>query len=57
MDLIIYYLNNGAWISISWLEGNTVQVVKSIAIAMEMSWNTKGFITKTATINSYNNEK
>jgi hypothetical protein len=33
-----YYLNNGAWISISWLEGNTVQVVKSIAIAMEMSW-------------------
>jgi hypothetical protein len=49
-----YYLNNGALFQYHGL-GNTVAGGKeySDSDGNEL-WNTKGFITKTATINSYN---
>lgn len=54
-----YYLNNGAWISISWLNGSETAGGKkySDSNGNELTDSEKGYITKTVTINSYNNEK
>jgi hypothetical protein len=54
-----YYLNNGAFISISWVEGNMVAggVKYSDSDGNELGGTQKGFITKIPSINSYSNEK